>query len=126
MYIRDQETQTQKLSSVTPPLELVFPTFRHYRMSLEVVGRGLTLFKSSHQFISAVADAMEAHKGAFFEGKVLRRDISVGNIVITDEGNGLFIDWDLCLKLDNDNPSPVPRRPNRTMSLRLFHVILIS
>jgi hypothetical protein len=62
--VRAQETQTQKLSSRTPPLELVFPTTnqicsRHYRMTIGGCRPGLTLFKSSHHFISAIADAME-------------------------------------------------------------------
>ncbi|KAF8176473.1 hypothetical protein BJ912DRAFT_699372 [Pholiota molesta] len=129
--VRGQETQTEKLSNRSPPLEFVFPTrnqicLRHYRMTLEVVGRGLTQFESSHQFISAIADAMEAHDGAFFDCRVLHRDISVGNIIITDEGSGLLIDWDLCLKLDDDNPSPIPRRPTRTGTWQFMSAKLLK
>ena len=32
---------------------------RQYRMSLDVVARPLTSFRSSHEFVSAIADAME-------------------------------------------------------------------
>jgi serine/threonine protein kinase len=38
--------------------------------------------------------------------QILHRDISAGNILITDKGKGLLIDWDLCVmltNLDNDN-----------------------
>ena len=36
-----------------------------------------------------------AHKEAFENAKILHRDISVGNILITNDGHGLLIDWDL-------------------------------
>jgi hypothetical protein len=32
---------------------------RHYRMTLDVVARPLTSFSSSHEFVSAIADAMD-------------------------------------------------------------------
>jgi hypothetical protein len=32
---------------------------RHYRMTLDVVGRPLTSFRSSREFVGAIADAME-------------------------------------------------------------------
>ncbi|KAF8191328.1 hypothetical protein BJ912DRAFT_297438 [Pholiota molesta] len=128
---RDQETRTPKLSNKTPPLELVSLTanqtcLRHYRMTLDAVGRGLTLFKSSHQFISAIADAMEAHDGAFFEGKVLHCDIAVGNIIISDEGKGQLIDWDPCLTLDDDNPPRGPRRHTRMKTWQFMSANLLK
>jgi serine/threonine protein kinase len=55
-----------------------------------------------------------AHQHAYFDARILHRDISVGNILITDEGKGLLIDWDLCLNLNNDRASA--RRPDRTVS----------
>ena len=36
-----------------------------------------------------------AHKEAFENVKILHRDINVGNILITNDGHGLLIDWDL-------------------------------
>ena len=58
--VRDHTTLTQTLrgeewacwSKDMVPL-------RHYRMSLDVVARHLTSFRSSHEFVSAIADAME-------------------------------------------------------------------
>ena len=37
-----------------------------------------------------------AHKETYEKAKILHRDISVGNILITSDGHGLLIDWDLC------------------------------
>ncbi|KAF5369607.1 hypothetical protein D9757_010460 [Collybiopsis confluens] len=36
-----------------------------------------------------------AHQVAFEKGSQLHTDISVGNIIITDDGRGMLIDWEL-------------------------------
>ena len=36
-----------------------------------------------------------AHSHAFEDAKILHRDISAGNIILTSEGRGLLIDWEL-------------------------------
>lgn len=107
---------------------------RHYRMSLEEIGRPLNTFKSSHELVTAVSDAVEgknvlynsslpmsdcnltAHDVAFHDANILHRDISSGNILITDAGRGLLIDWDLCLKMDQSLAEKSPRKRNRTVS----------
>jgi len=42
-----------------------------------------------------------AHTAAYFDAHILHRDISVGDILITDEGGGLLIDWDLSVVVDD-------------------------
>ena len=87
------------------------------RMSLGVATRQLTTFKSSQAFVNAVAGATEgkvifadsdhmtncfvcaAHQQAYFGAYILHCDVSVNNILITDEGKGLLIDWDLSLPI---------------------------
>ena len=61
-----------------------------------------------------------AHQHAYFDAGILHRNISVGNILITDEGKGLLINWDLCLNLNNDRASA--RRPDRTVSAYIFAI----
>jgi serine/threonine protein kinase len=39
-----------------------------------------------------------AHKEAY-RADVIHRDISPGNILITEDGHGLLIDWDLCKRV---------------------------
>ncbi|KIM72265.1 hypothetical protein PILCRDRAFT_82020, partial [Piloderma croceum F 1598] len=88
-------------------LSRVMVLLRLYRMSLNVVARHLTSFNSLWEFVSAIPDAMTAHQHAYFDAYVLHRDISAGNILITCEGKGLLIDWDLSIKLINPNTVPI-------------------
>jgi hypothetical protein len=37
-----------------------------------------------------------AHKGAYKTAHILHHDISVGNILITNDGHELLVNWDLC------------------------------
>ncbi|PPQ73445.1 hypothetical protein CVT26_015832 [Gymnopilus dilepis] len=95
-------------------------------MTLGVIGRRLTEFSSSREFVSAVADAMEAHDAAFFDARILHRDISVGNILITDEGKGLLVDWDLCINLNRVNERFCDRPPPRMGTWPFMSVALLK
>ncbi|KAF8510660.1 hypothetical protein BU17DRAFT_8491, partial [Hysterangium stoloniferum] len=59
------------------------------------IGRTLTDFRNTKEMVTAVRDAMIAHGDAYDKAKILHRDISSGNILITETGGGLLIDWDL-------------------------------
>ena len=48
---------------------------------------------------------LSAHKAAWEEAGVLHRDVSPGNILITEDGEGILNDWDMCkYKEDVVNP----------------------
>ena len=49
---------------------------------------------------------------------ILHRDISAGNIMITEKGRGLLVDWDLSKSLVNE--SGVSSPPERTVSVMLL------
>jgi len=55
-----------------------------------------------------------AHTEAFENARILHRDISVGNVIISDRG-GLSIDWDL--SKDIEDLEKISRQPFRTVSL---------
>ncbi|KAF5371049.1 hypothetical protein D9757_010299 [Collybiopsis confluens] len=71
----------------------------HYRLVLDTVGRPLTHFDSTWQLVNVILDAMDAHYKAVDRCSLLHRDISSGNIVITDQGRGMLIDWELSKKV---------------------------
>ena len=54
-----------------------------------------------------------AHTEAIENAKILHRDISVGNVIISDRG-GLLIDWDLAK--DMEDLEKISRQPFRTVS----------
>ncbi|KAF9470862.1 hypothetical protein BDN70DRAFT_769812, partial [Pholiota conissans] len=73
----------------------------HYRLVLGVVGRDLASFRSTKELVTAIHDAVVAHKQVLEKGDIMHRDISVGNILILDTGRGILIDFDLCKRLED-------------------------
>jgi RIO-like serine/threonine protein kinase len=55
-----------------------------------------------------------AHTAAYEKAHILHRDISAGNIMITDNGSGMLIDWDLSKKVIKDAEEK-PRQHSRTV-----------
>ncbi|EIM85653.1 uncharacterized protein STEHIDRAFT_28904, partial [Stereum hirsutum FP-91666 SS1] len=91
----------------------------HYRIVLDEVGKSLTEFDSTHQFITVIRDALRAHREASQAG-ILHRDIFVGNIVIV-EGRGYLIDWELASV--GDTPM---RASERTGTYQFFSLALLK
>ncbi|KIK67587.1 hypothetical protein GYMLUDRAFT_190229 [Collybiopsis luxurians FD-317 M1] len=81
----------------------------HYRLVLDTVGYSLTHFTSTWQLVNAIYDAIIAHGDAFTLASQLHRDISVGNIIITDDGRGMLIDWELSKHLEQKEPRSYER-----------------
>lgn len=58
----------------------------------------MTEFDSSKQLLQVVLDAFIAHQEAYEKSKVLHRDISINNILISKDGeHGVLYDWDLAI-----------------------------
>ncbi|KAK6981372.1 hypothetical protein R3P38DRAFT_3463671 [Favolaschia claudopus] len=101
----------------------------HYRIVLNVVGRPLARFESTHSLVMCVAHALKAHEQAFTltTQRIEHRDISPGNIIVvrrpdgTDEG--MLIDWELA-KYSTDDPQRAYERTGTTQFLaaHLFDV----
>ncbi|KIK67588.1 hypothetical protein GYMLUDRAFT_215717 [Collybiopsis luxurians FD-317 M1] len=81
----------------------------HYRLVLDTVGYSLTHFTSTWQLVNAIYDAIIAHGDAFRLASQLHRDISAGNIIITDDGRGMLIDWELSKHLELKEPRSYER-----------------
>ncbi|KAF8444058.1 hypothetical protein L210DRAFT_3759168 [Boletus edulis BED1] len=116
-------TQTQEL--VDAPWLCVQPRispYQHYRLVHGIVGRPLFQFDSTKQLVTAVFDALQAHSHAVNYAKLLHRDISVGNIILTDEGKGLLIDWEMAKKMDEHGS----RRPDRTGTWQFMSANLLQ
>ncbi|CAA7260742.1 unnamed protein product [Cyclocybe aegerita] len=91
----------------------------HYRLVLDTVGISLTHFDSTHEMVTAVHCALIAHFEAVTKAGILHRDISVGNIIITESG-GLLIDWEFSKKITLIGPRALERTGTwQFMSIRL-------
>ncbi|KAH9855743.1 hypothetical protein C2E23DRAFT_893185 [Lenzites betulinus] len=77
--------QHQTCSMLLVDPQLWYLERSHMRMVIDKVGRPLTQFTCTRELIEAVRDAVLGHKRAWEDARVLHRDISVGNILITDE-----------------------------------------
>ncbi|KAF9255747.1 hypothetical protein L218DRAFT_991737 [Marasmius fiardii PR-910] len=106
---------------VREPLELIA-----HRIVLEQVGASIRTFPNFKTLFNCAADAMEAHTWMLRELRILHRDISPGNILMTREGetrNGYLIDFDHALDLDRRDDS---LSPGRTGTLQFFSAALLQ
>lgn len=86
-------------------------------------GRELRTFKSTLELCQVLRDAVKAHRSLFQTAKILHRDISPWNIIITDSKNpqepqGILIDLDAAMEL-----SVGPRTPGEVTGTRPFMAI---
>ena len=74
-------------------------------LAISPPGRAIHEFASIKELLEACRDVVKAHRSLCYDGKILHRDISVNNIIITDavhEGDpkGMLIDLDLAKDLE--------------------------
>ncbi|KAI6097159.1 hypothetical protein F5141DRAFT_1255676 [Pisolithus sp. B1] len=96
-----------------------------HRLVLDFVGRRLTEFECTKELAWAVLHAMKAHWKAYERARVLHRDVSVNNIRIDKNGNGVLIDWELALFLDDESHVNVVRRHDRTGTWQFISAVLL-
>jgi len=65
-------------------------------------------------FLSESSPCLLAHSDAYSKARILHRDVSAGNILITEKGSGILIDWDLSKKVKESVESK-PRLHSRTV-----------
>ncbi|KAA1467096.1 hypothetical protein DENSPDRAFT_227079 [Dentipellis sp. KUC8613] len=91
----------------------------HYRLALQViVGRPLYKYKSTKELCTVILDALIAYSLAH----ILHRDVSGGNILITEDGRGVLIDWDLSKEVETANTARLDWRTGtwRFMSIAIL------
>ena len=89
-------------------------------------GRAIRDFRSVKELLEAFRDAIKAHRSLYEKGRILHRDISENNIIITDGQDetgfkGMLIDLDLAKELDG-GPSGARHRTG-TMEFMAIEVL---
>ncbi|EXU96023.1 protein kinase [Metarhizium robertsii] len=96
-------------------------------LAISPAGRSISQFKAVCELLEALRDAIKVHRSLYTEGKILHRDISENNIIITDQGNadgfkGMLIDLDLAKEVGK-GPSGARHRTG-TMEFMAIEVLL--
>ncbi|ETW82699.1 hypothetical protein HETIRDRAFT_382749 [Heterobasidion irregulare TC 32-1] len=95
---------------------------RHYRLVLKDLGRPLSEFNSTRELCQVLLEAIIAHMEAF-KVDVLHQDISGGNILITDDGHALLIDWELAKRVSEEKS---PRQDWRTGTWQFISTAILE
>ncbi|KAG5987348.1 hypothetical protein E4U52_007678 [Claviceps spartinae] len=89
----------------TPQNEMPYDDRILHVLAIEPSGSPLTEYGSILELLECLRDAIEAHRSLCMDGKILHRDISINNIIITDPAKangkkGVLIDLDLAKNMD--------------------------
>jgi len=89
-------------------------------------GQALSKFDSVSELLTALRDTIKAHRSLYIQGKSLHRDISEGNIIITDPKKadgftGMLIDLELAKKVDSGRSDA--RHQTGTMEFMAIEVL---
>ncbi|KAF8871861.1 hypothetical protein CPB85DRAFT_1445295 [Mucidula mucida] len=126
MRTKTHEPRLQLSSAYPPTIRKYFRLenpLQCHRLFLDTIARDLSAFGNCKVLVNCIADAMEAAQCAFDLARILHRDISSGNIMITPTHEGLLIDWDLCIVLDFEGHT---HRPGRTGTWQFMSINLLQ
>ena len=98
-----------------------------WRLRKDQLGEERSSRTLAHKLLEALRDAIKAHRSLLIDGKILHRDISENNIIVTDSKEtdgfvGLLIDLDLAKELESE-PSGARYRTG-TMEFMAIEVLL--
>ncbi|KAF4507422.1 hypothetical protein G6O67_006058 [Ophiocordyceps sinensis] len=111
-----QEPESTSLIQYRPYENRIFRV-----LAVSPAGRSISQFRSIVELLEGLRDAIKAHRSLFMDGRILHRDISENNIIITDPDiadgfKGMLIDLDLAK--EDGMPGGGARHRTGTMEFR--------
>ncbi|KJZ69252.1 hypothetical protein HIM_11355 [Hirsutella minnesotensis 3608] len=96
-------------------------------LAISPAGRSISQFNSITELLEGLRDAIKVHRSLYVDGKILHRDISENNVIVTDPDKadgfrGMLIDLDLA-KEEGTGPSGARHRTG-TMEFMAIEVLL--
>ncbi|KAH7918127.1 hypothetical protein BV22DRAFT_1134835 [Leucogyrophana mollusca] len=104
---KDDVTERYRPQNVKNVATLVANFRTHIRLVTKPHARPLTEFKTKKELVSCLRDIVETLKLTTRDRGILHRDLSVRNVMIVDNdegmGEGHIIDWELAVKINDTN-----------------------
>ncbi|KAK5080411.1 hypothetical protein LTR05_008660 [Lithohypha guttulata] len=100
-------------------------------LAIEPAGRPLQDFSSVCEVLQAFRDTIKAHRELFTKRHILHRDVSHGNIILTDpeqaDGcSGMLIDYDLAVQVSSDGRNETSLEKNMTGTLEFMAIEVLE
>ncbi|KAI9803914.1 MAG: hypothetical protein M1825_001794 [Sarcosagium campestre] len=100
-------------------------------LAVSPAGRPLQEFRSALEVLQAFRDAIRAHRELFLERRILHRDISLNNIILTDPKktggcSGMLIDLDLAVSVGEDDKNETSEERNMTGTLEYMAIQILE
>ncbi|CAD6506428.1 BgTH12-07354 [Blumeria graminis f. sp. triticale] len=109
--------------------EVIIPRDRQFTAAgISPYGRPIDKFRSALELIIGISDAIKAHRSLLMDAKILHRDISVNNILLTgietsDKLGGVLIDLDLATLLKDGKVQEKDRVVTGTMQFIALDIL---
>jgi len=121
-----QLVENTQATSLYDPCDESFNNRLFCCLAISPAGRAISKFDSISELLKALRDAIKAHRSLYLTGKILHRDISENNIIITDlekaDGfNGMLIDLDLAKEIGSKRSGA--RHKTGTMEFMAIQVL---
>ncbi|KAH7625122.1 hypothetical protein B0T09DRAFT_394257 [Sordaria sp. MPI-SDFR-AT-0083] len=109
LSIQPSSSTSKTKPTLSTPSEDLWEDRIYSCLVISPAGRVISEFTDIKQLLESMRDAIKAHQSLFVTGKILHRDISPNNIIITDPETadglkGMLIDLDMA-KAQNSGPS---------------------
>ena len=110
------------------------PLYRNRVLTCQAIspaGRPLQDFRSVPQVLHVFRDVITAHKSLFLDRKLLQRDVSFNNIILTDPKenrgcSGMLIDFDLGVLVGEDGKNETSEEKNMTGTLEYMAIQILE